>query len=249
MNETIRHQLDHRTIRFFKDEPVEHATLDSLWAVMNQTATSNGLQLASIIRLTDPTKKQALAKICKQDYVANAPELYVFIADIRRVAQIAYEKGGDLASGESNDLFIKGLTDACLMAQNLTNAVESLGLGAVYLGSILNDPAALIELLQLPPLTMPILGVGFGYADDTPQLKPRMDWQFKMHENVYQDTPSYLEALADYDRVMTDYYDTRDKNQRSDTYTNQVAKQLANPNKLRQRYMQLVEEQGFDLNI
>lgn len=58
--------------------------------------------------------------------------------------------------------------------QNTVNATESMGLGAVILGSILNDAAQLIELLQLPKLTFPVLGLEVGYPDQEPQLKPRL---------------------------------------------------------------------------
>ena len=56
MSQTIENQLNHRTIRFFKDGPVPEETLERLWEVMNRTASSNGLQSASIIRITDSKK-------------------------------------------------------------------------------------------------------------------------------------------------------------------------------------------------
>lgn len=37
------------------------------------------------------------------------------------------------------DNFFSSFTDACLMAQNIVNGAEAMDLGAVYLGSILND--------------------------------------------------------------------------------------------------------------
>lgn len=40
--------------------------------------------------------------------------------------------------------FFQGFTDASLAAQNLTNAVEAKGMGAVFLGSVLNDVPKLI---------------------------------------------------------------------------------------------------------
>jgi hypothetical protein len=37
------------------------------------------------------------------------------------------------------DRFFQGFTDACITAQNIVNAAETMDLGTVYLGSILND--------------------------------------------------------------------------------------------------------------
>lgn len=53
MNPSIERQLEHRTIRFFKDERVETAQVEQIYEVMNCTATSSGLQTYSVIRVTD----------------------------------------------------------------------------------------------------------------------------------------------------------------------------------------------------
>ncbi|MBG9982874.1 NADPH-dependent oxidoreductase [Aerococcaceae bacterium DSM 111020] len=249
MTETIKHQLNHRTIRFFEDRAIKPEDLDQLWDVMNRTATSNGLQASSIIRVTDPQIKDDIAKVCNQFYVADLPELYIFIVDSRRIQRIAEEKNYKGDEYRSMDFFFKGFTDGALMAQNLTNAIESLGLGAVYLGSILNDPQTMIDILGLPELTFPVLGLGFGYPNDNPEKKPRMKMELKLHENGYTEPDSYMEALAEYDQEMTHYYDTRQKNQRSDTYTDQVTRALANVPEKRAKIMQVVERQGFDLKL
>lgn len=249
MSQTIKDQLNHRTIRFFKDEPIAQDILDQLWQVMNQTASSNGLQSCSIIRVTDKEIKQKLAQICNQNYVANLPELYIFIVDSHRIEKIALEKGYTGDSYRGMDQFFKGFTDACLMAQNLNNAIESIGLGAVYLGSILNDINEVIQLLHLPPLTFPVLGIGFGYPNDDPQLKPRMPIAFKMHENAYETVDSYVEMLQAYDQEMMQYYDTRLTNKRSDSYTQQVLNMMEADFTDRKQIVQYIQNQGFDLKL
>lgn len=59
MNEMIKKQLNHRTIRFFKDKQVAPAQLNTILEVINQTASSNALQAFSIIR--ELIKKSALS--------------------------------------------------------------------------------------------------------------------------------------------------------------------------------------------
>ena len=49
--------------------------------------------------------------------------------------------------------------DAILALQNALTAIESMGLGGVVLGSIKNDPEKLIQVLDLPKMTFPILGL------------------------------------------------------------------------------------------
>lgn len=249
MNETIKHQLDHRTIRFFKDEPISQKQLTQYLEVMRRTATSVGLQSYSVIRVTDPQKREALSKVANQAYLKDVPELLVFIVDCYRIHQIAKEQGHETERAATMDRFFQGVADAYLAAQNIVNAIESDGLGAVYFGSILNDPAKTIEILDLPPFTFPIVGLGFGIPDDNPELKPRMPLEFLVGENGYPMHENYVEELADFDEEMTHYYDTRTRNQRHDSYTNGVLTQLDRFNPKRAQMLRVIKEQGFDLGL
>lgn len=92
MNEMIKKQLNHRTIREFKDKEIPRDVFDTLLKVAQRTATSTGMQQSSIIRVTDQGLKEAIAEVCNQDYVARAPELLIFIVDIHRNYQIALSR-------------------------------------------------------------------------------------------------------------------------------------------------------------
>ncbi len=250
MNETIRTQLAHRTIREFTGEAVPPVIYDQIMAAARQTASSTGMQASSIIRITDPELKDQLAQVCNQEYVGRAPELWIFIVDTRRNQEILKETGGHPTDAGNMDKFFQGFTDACLMAQNVTTAIESLGLGAVYLGSILNDPVRTIELLKLPRMTFPVLGVAFGYPDQEPQLKPRMDMGLRVFENGYEVYDGeYLRLLRGYDEEMTTYYDIRESNQRSDSFTRQVGTRYAVKNPKRMAIVKYIRNQGFDLKL
>lgn len=249
MNDTIKTQLEHRTIREFTDKPIAEDILSQLVEVASRTATSNGLQACSIIRVTDQAIKDELADICKQEYVARMPELWIFIVDQYRNSQIAKEKDCHEDSIRDMDRFFQAFTDACLMSQNVVTAAESLGLGTVYLGSILNDPGRTIKLLNLPKLTFPALGLGFGYQNQNPELKPRMDMKLRMFENSYKCFDSYCDLIKEYDEIMQTYYDLRQANQRVDSFSNQVVAKLKNVNPIRQRIVNVIAEQGFDLMV
>lgn len=249
-NQTVESQMAHRTIREFTNEPVPAALFDQIMAVAMRTASSTGMQACSIIRITDPAAKKALAQVCGQEYVSRAPELLIFVVDQRRNAQIITESGQSPANAGDMDKFFQGFTDACLMAQNVTTALESLGLGAVYLGSILNDPAKTIELLKLPQYTFPVLGIGFGYPNQAPQLKPRMPLAMRLFENTYEIFEGdYLEKLKDYDEEMTTYYDLRESNRRSDSFTRQVVAKFDGGIPERKKMMKHIMAQGFDLKL
>jgi len=249
MNNTIENQLKHRTIRTFKDTPIDPATLTTLLEVANRTASSNGMQSFSIIRVTDKEKRHEIAKVCNQTYVEEAPELLIFIVDAYRNAVISDEQGEDLPAKKDMDRFFQGFTDGCIAAQNMHVAIESLGMGAVYLGSILNDSAKIIEILELPLYTFPILGTGFGYPIENPALKPRMDLSLKVFENKYEIQDNYLASIKEYDKAFETYYDTRMPDKPLDPFSSQVLRALKNPNPKRTGLLNVIRNQGFDFKL
>ena len=97
-----------------------------------------------------------------------------------------------------------------------------MGLGGVILGSIKNDPVKLINVLGLPKLTFPLLGLQVGVPDQAPQLKPRLPLNQLVFEDDYN-RDFNVRDLAGYDHDVTQYYDLRDANRRIDSFTNQIA--------------------------
>lgn len=247
INTMIEKQLQHRTIREFKNMDLPREIVDTLMEVARRTATSNGLQAYSIIRITDPSIKKQLAEVCNQEYVARAPELWVFIVDQFRNNSIVKEKGSETRNAADMDKFFQGFTDACIAAQNVVNAAEAMDLGTVYFGSILNDPAKTCKILNLPKLTFPVVGLGLGYPNQNPQLKPRFENRLRVFENSYKIFDNYLDEIKDYDEEMTTYYDLRDANRRVDSFSDQVVDKLAISLPKRREMLKVIRQQGFDV--
>jgi len=247
-NLMLERQLNHRTIREFKDGGIPEEVFNKLIEVARRTPTSNGMQASSIIRVTDNQKRKEIADVCKQEYVARVPELLIFVADQYRNYRIADDKGGYEPSARDMDRFFQGFTDACLTAQNIVNAAEASELGVVFFGSILNDAERIIEILELPELTMPIVGLGIGYPNQDPQLKPRMSMELRLFENTYKKFDNYVEVIKEYDIEMQTYYDLREANKRVDSFSNQVVTRLKNLIPKRSDMLKIMKKQGFDLN-
>lgn len=248
MNNTIKHQLNHRTIREFKNKEIPENIIEKFIKVIERTATSTGMQTYSVIRVRDKKIKKQISQVCQQEYVARLPELFIFIVDSFRNNNIAEEKTEKkFASSRDMDRFFQGWTDSTLASQNLTNALESEGLGSVFLGSILNDSEKIIEILKLPELTFPVLGVGFGYPNQEPQLKPRMEMKLRFFENEYEIFDNYMKEIERYDEEMQTYYDLRDENKRADSFSKQVVSRLENTIEKKSKILKYVEKQGFVL--
>jgi len=249
LNKTIEIQKNHRTIREFKDKEISKEVMDELFEVARRTATSNGMQTYSIIRIKDKNLKEKIAKVCNQEYVKRAPELLIFIVDQYRNSQIAMEKGLTIEDTNDLDKFFQGFTDASLAAQNMVIGGESLGLGANYLGSILNDSKEICKLLDLPKLTFPVVGLGLGYPNQEPMLKPRMDMTLRVFEDKYKKFTNYTKELEEYDEIMQTYYDLRDANRRVDSFTDQVKTKSELTIEKRKEILNAIKDQGFDLML
>ena len=222
--EPLKTVLAHRTIRAFKNQALDANEVNALIAVAQRTATSSGQQAASIIRVIDQSKREAIAQICNQKYVAEAAELWIFVADNKRNHDITVSSGFETSNASYFARFMPAFTDSILMAQNVVNAAETLGIGTVYLGSIHNNLPQLKEILELPEFTFPSLGLAMGYANQEPQLKPRMNMNLRFFENSYRKEAYTLEEFANYDAELQEYYDLRNANQRVDSFTHQIQK-------------------------
>lgn len=248
-NQTIEQILNHRSIRKWKDEPIPDEIIKTLSEVAMRTSTSEGMQTASIIRVKDPVKRERLVGVSTQKYLAEVPELWVFIADNFRNDKIYRENKDEFNYTNDSDKFFQAYTDAAIMAQNVANAAESLGLGIVYFGSILNNAKETIDILELPKNTFPIVGLGIGYPDQDPDLKPRMKPELRIFVDSYKEFDNYHEKLKEYDEEMSKYYDLRNANKPLDSFTKQVENKYGVQRKDRAVVLKTLREQGYNLDI
>lgn len=92
-NETIKHQLNHRTIRAFKPTTLSTEQLNTLYSVASHTPTSMFMQQMSIMHITDPDKRAVIREISKQPYVGANGDLFILLVDLYRNQQIRQQKG------------------------------------------------------------------------------------------------------------------------------------------------------------
>ncbi len=246
---TIETQLAHRTFRAFTDQPIGEDVAATLLEVARHTATSSFYQQTTIIRVKDPTIRQEVFESSRQPYVGgNRGELWIFVVDLHRNAQIRRESGVDTEPMERTALFLEGTEDTLLAAQNVVVAAESLGLGTVYLGSIAGDPRRVIRALELPALTYPLLGLIIGHPDQEPQLKPRLPREITTSIDTYPEVADYSAVLSDYDEVVHTYYDLRDANHRVDSFTRQIRTKPGTGRAEQAPILEVLHEQGLLLS-
>ena len=244
MNETIQLLQNHRSIRDFKDQPLEREVIETLVKSAQQASTSSYVQAYSIIGVTDEDKKQAVMEISTQPYVKDNGHLFIFVADYNRHLELAKRKGYEIHFDTTESLLI-GVVDAALAAQNLAVAAESLDLGICYLGSIRNNTKKIIEILELPEGTFPVIGMAVGYKNSEGSFKERLPQDTVYFENTYPEFEQIEASLNDYDESITEYYKTRDENKRQDNWSEQVVKKLSKMDQVRKDIKDVLNAQGF----
>jgi nitroreductase len=221
-NEHIALLLSHRSIRGYRSESLPPNTLATLIAAAQSAATSSNLQTWSVIAVTDPARKAALAKVAaNQKHIEQCPLFLVWVADISRNQRLGAEEGVTLETMPYQETFTVAAIDAALAAQNATVAAESLGLSCVYIGALRNNPGEVGRIVGLPPGAFGLFGMCVGYASAMAAnaVKPRLPQDVVLHHEIY-DTSGESAHRAAYDALMGAFSARHDM--AADTWTRRV---------------------------
>ena len=206
-NEHISVLLSHRSVRGYRPDALPAGTLETLIAAAQSAATSSNLQTWSVIAVTDPDKKAALAKVASnQKHIEQCPLFLVWVADISRNQRLAVEEGVTLETMPYQETFLVAAIDAALAAQNATVAAESLGLSSVYIGALRNNPQEVARLVGLPSGAFGVFGMCVGYASaaGATEVKPRLPQDVVLHRETYDATGEAAHRAA-YDALLESF--------------------------------------------
>jgi len=221
-NEHIALLLSHRSIRGYRTDALPTGTLETLVAAAQSAATSSNLQTWSLIAVTDPDRKAALAKVASnQKHIEQCPLFLVWVADLSRNQRLGEEEGVTLETLPYQETFLVAAIDAALAAHNATVAAESLGLSCVYIGALRNNPQEVARIVGLPPGAFGVFGMCVGYASPTAanEVKPRLPQAVVVHHDVYDSAEEGAHRAA-YDHLMGAFSARNDM--AADTWTKRV---------------------------
>ncbi|SFU83039.1 Nitroreductase [Methylobacterium sp. 174MFSha1.1] len=206
-NEVIAGLLAHRTVRAFRSDPLPDGTLEALVAAAQSAPSSSNLQTWSVVAVEDPASKRRLSEVARgQRHVVEAPLVLVWLADLSRLGALGRDRDAPTEGLDYLEMLMVGVVDAALAAQNATVALESLGLGSVYIGALRNDPEAVAALLGLPPNVLAVFGhcVGFPDPERPAAVKPRLPQGVVLHRGRY-DPALAAGPIAAYDTAMVGF--------------------------------------------
>ena len=139
MNEVLRQLHERKSVRVYAERPVEPEVKRAILEAAIQAPSAGNMALYTILDITDPEKKEALAKSCDdQPFIAKAPVVLIFCADYRRWYDVFCQYVEEVRKPDMGDLFLAE-ADALIAAQNAVVAAHSLGLGSCYIGDITED--------------------------------------------------------------------------------------------------------------
>lgn len=179
--------LNRRTIRKYRQEPVDQKMLEDLLKKACRTSTTGNMQVYSIIITRDQARKQALAPLhFNQKMVTEAPVVLTFCADFNRFSKWCTQRNA--LPGYDNFLsFFTAAIDALLAAQTFCIAAEAEGLGICYLGTTTYTADKIIETLELPAGVVPVTTVTAGWPAEKPEQPDRLPLKAVIHNETYHD--------------------------------------------------------------
>jgi nitroreductase len=160
-----------RSVRAYRDEPVEPDKLDRILESLNQAPSAGNLQAYQVYRVTHPDLRRGLSQAAyDQQFVSQAPVVLVFCAHGARSAGKYGVRGVELYC-------IQDATIACTFAML---AATALGLSSVWVGAF--DETRVGRILGLPSDHRPVVILPIGYAAEHPRSRARRSLADLVHE-------------------------------------------------------------------
>ena len=188
MTNTIRELLSRKSVRVFEEQEISAEAKEAILVSAVNAPTAGNQQLYTIIDVTDQELKARLAESCDhQPFIANAPMVLVFCADVKRWMDVFKKYLPEVRNPAEGDLLL-AQQDTLIAAQNAAVAAEALGIGTCYIGDIIENFEYHRQLLNLPDYVVPTSMLCFGYPTqqqiDRPK-PPRFTIESIVHENGY----------------------------------------------------------------
>lgn len=201
----------HRSVREFADRPVGDDAIEAMVEAALGASSHQGLFAWTVVAVRDAERKAALQQVTGASaFIADAPVLLVWVADMSRIAQAGVDAGSGAPTGlDYIEPYTIAVTDTTMAAENATVAAESLGLGICYIGGLRRNIGAVAELLGLPEHSFALFGMTVGYpADEAPapaDLKPRPPLAGVLFAEQY-DNAAAAAGVAEIEQTIPAYY-------------------------------------------
>lgn len=249
-NDTLDLILAHRSHRNFLPENLPEGALETIVAAAQSASTSSNLQVWSVVAIEDEARKTRLADLAGgQKHIRDCPLFLVWLCDLARLENLGRERGRDAAALPYLEIFMTGIVDAALAAQNAVTALESLGLGCCYIGAMRNKPEEVAKELNLPKHVFAVFGMAIGVPDPSANaaVKPRLGQAAVLHRERYEWGDVQREAIETLDMKFKDFQ--KEQGLPDQGWIRQVLSRVRGPEAMsgRDRIREALNALGFEL--
>jgi nitroreductase len=155
-----------RSVRAFGRRVVQAEILDKLLQAALLAPSAGDLQAYEIVAIERAELKSALAPAAlNQDFIAEAPVVLVFLADVRRSESKYGRRGATLFC----------IQDATIAAAYVQLAAAALGLASCWVGAFDEDRVA--KVIGASDAMRPVAILPIGYPAERPTRPPRRPLQ------------------------------------------------------------------------
>lgn len=188
-NPTLRLLLERSSCRSFRDQMIPEEALQLVLDAGNHAPTGGNLQPYSIIKVENRDTKKKLAELNEdQVFIETAPVDLIFCIDWHRIQRWAELEVAPFTATKSFRHFWISFQDTIIAAQNICTAADAVGLGSVYVGTIIDRLREHRELLRLPDGVFPVVLLSLGYPKVRPGIKKKLGVKAIVHSEVYRES-------------------------------------------------------------
>ena len=189
--DTIECIYTRRSIRKYKDIPIEWELVGRIVEAGSLAPTAGNIQDFRFIVVQDETKRKQLAEACLQQYwMESAPTIIVACAEIKR-AKLFYGVRGER---------LYTIQNVATAMENMLLAAHNFGLGACWVGAF--DENMVKRICGIPDYARAHAIMTLGHPDEQPP-KPQ---QYKLENLFYFE--KYNNRIKDIHVVLGEYSPT-----------------------------------------
>ena len=186
-NETVRLLFERASCRSFSDRSVPPDVLRMILEAGTHAPSAGNLQPYSIIKIESPETRRKLAELCGQKFIGEAPVNLIFCIDFHRLERWAELETAPFTATSSFRHFWVSIQDTVMCAQNICTAADAMGLGSVYIGTVLEAFRQLREMLQLPRGVFPVVLLCLGYPETKAAPRKKLGIDMVVHDEKYHE--------------------------------------------------------------
>jgi nitroreductase len=180
--------MKRRSVRNFKDKDIPDEILDKLLDAIVNAPSGGNIQPISVILVKDTARRNELSEIVgDQPWVRKAPLSMIFCIDFARLKRWAELSNTKFLGEKTLSPFFIAFADLMCAAHNVVIMAESLGLGSVYIGTILSGIKKARDYFMIPEYVLPMMVLSIGYPAKVVSKITKLRKDVMIHNEIYRE--------------------------------------------------------------